>query len=160
MANINVELFKRYAPKKKLEIINSLTSSELLATTPATITKIIMEAGRNMFKSRNKRLYIESERQNGNDWNSKVVAVELIKGKVYLDVYFQYDNTDTNTDYPLSAFLGNGDCRVEFERSDCYGNERTYYAHYDKENKIGVIKSILLQYVFTKYSSKLKDNGK
>ncbi len=56
--NINNELFKRYAPKKKLEIIENLTSSELLATTPATIERIIKEAGRNQYKSRNKRLFI------------------------------------------------------------------------------------------------------
>lgn len=47
MTNINVELFKRYAPKKKLEIINSLNSSELSNVTPATITRIVKEAGTN-----------------------------------------------------------------------------------------------------------------
>ena len=37
MTNINIELFKRYAPTKKLEIINSLTENELMAVTQATI---------------------------------------------------------------------------------------------------------------------------
>ena len=41
--NINTELFKRYAPKKKLEIIESLSASELLATTPVTLTRTIKE---------------------------------------------------------------------------------------------------------------------
>lgn len=40
--NINEELFK-YAPKKKLEIINNLTTAELLATTPETIKRIEKE---------------------------------------------------------------------------------------------------------------------
>ena len=44
--NINIELFKRYAPKKKLEIINALTENELLAITNNTILRIIKEAGR------------------------------------------------------------------------------------------------------------------
>lgn len=37
--NINVELFKRYAPKKKLEIINSLSESELLSISYTTISE-------------------------------------------------------------------------------------------------------------------------
>lgn len=44
--NINVELFKRYAPKKKLEIINSLSESELLSISYTTILRIIKEAGK------------------------------------------------------------------------------------------------------------------
>ena len=36
--NINVELFKRYAPKKKLEIIEKLNPNELMNVTTATIT--------------------------------------------------------------------------------------------------------------------------
>ena len=42
-ANINIELFKRYAPKKKLEIINALTENEFLAITNKTILRIIKE---------------------------------------------------------------------------------------------------------------------
>ena len=65
--NINVELFKRYAPKKKLEIINNLTTAELLATTPETIKRIAKETGRSIGKSRDKILRINRERQAGND---------------------------------------------------------------------------------------------
>ena len=43
-ANINIELFKRYAPKKTLEIINALNENELLAITNNTILRIIKEA--------------------------------------------------------------------------------------------------------------------
>ena len=74
--NINVELFKRYAPKKKLELINGLSQSELLATTPETIKRIAKEAGRSIGKSRDKGLCIDQERQSGNNWNSLVEAVE------------------------------------------------------------------------------------
>ena len=84
--NINDELFKRYAPKKKIEIIKNLTSSELLATTPATMERIIKEAGRYQYKSVDKRLFISRDRQEGNSWNSMVEAVELMKGKLYLDL--------------------------------------------------------------------------
>ena len=157
--NINTELFKRYAPKKKLEIIESLSPSELLATTPATIKRIINEAGRNMFRSRNKRLFISKERQRGNSWNSTVEAVEIVKGKPYLDIYVQYENTDTNTDFPLVSFLQRGESRVEINRDDKYGNPRTYYSNYNEGCKVRVIKSILLQYVYNKYSDKLKEKA-
>ena len=76
--NINQELFKRYAPKKKLEIINNLTTTELLATTLETIKRIVKEAGRNIGKSRDKALRINRDRQAGNDWNSTIEDVEYI----------------------------------------------------------------------------------
>ena len=102
--NINDELFKRYAPKKKIEIIKNLTSSELLATTPATMERIIKEAGRYQYKSVDKRLFISRDRQEGNSWNSMVEAVELMKGKLYLDIYFQTDSTDGNITEQYNSF--------------------------------------------------------
>ena len=56
--NINEELFKRYAPKKKLEIINNLTAAELLATTPETVKRIAKEAGTKAGTARSKVLRI------------------------------------------------------------------------------------------------------
>lgn len=67
--NINQELFKRYAPKKKLGLINGLGQSELLATAPETIKRIAKEAGRSIGKSRNKVLRISNDRRSGNNWN-------------------------------------------------------------------------------------------
>ena len=80
MTNINIELFKRYAPTKKLEIINGLNEKELMAITQSTIIKTIRESGRNIYKSRDKELVIASERRAGNDWNSKIEDVTLFKG--------------------------------------------------------------------------------
>lgn len=155
MTNINEELFKRYAPKKKLEIINSLNSSELSNVTPATITRIVKEAGTNFWKSRNKRLFINRDQRQGNSWNSEIEAIMLIKGKLVLNVYVQYDNTDINIDYPLDSFLRHRESRMEVPDSDRYGNPRTYYAIYNETDKQKVIKSILLQYVLSKYADKL-----
>lgn len=107
--NINVELFKRYAPKKKLEIIEKLNPNELMNVSTATIERIVKEAGTNMYKSRNKRLYISRDRQRGNSWNSTIEAVELIRGKLYLDVYLQYSNTDCNTSELVTDFIRRGD---------------------------------------------------
>ena len=41
--NINQELFKRYKPGKKLDLIYQLKADELLAVTPDTIKRIVNE---------------------------------------------------------------------------------------------------------------------
>lgn len=150
--NINTELFKRYAPAKKIEIINNLSDAELLAVTPDTILRVTKEAGTNRYKSRDKRLYLGKFRE-GNDWNSDIEAVETYKGKLFVDVYMQFDNTDTNVSMSFSDFMRYG--RAEVKSSDRYGNPRTYYATYDDYDKARVIRGILLQYVHTKYADKL-----
>ena len=154
--NINTELFKRYAPKKKLELIEKLGPAELMNVSVATLTRIVKEAGTNMWKSRNKTLRISRERQRGNSWNSMIEAVDLIKGKLSLDVYMQFDNTDSNTSISISSFLCRGESRAEITREDRYGNLQTYYAIYDEGDKQRVIRSILEEYVYTKYADKLK----
>lgn len=61
--NINQELFKRYAPKKKLEIINNLTTAELLATTPETLMRIVKEAGTKVGTARSKVLELPQKEE-------------------------------------------------------------------------------------------------
>lgn len=155
MVNINIELFKRYAPKTKLEIVKKLTPNELMYISPSTIERIVREEGERMYKSRNKRLYISRDRRRGNSWNSVVEAVELIKGNLYLDVYVQYENTDTNTYVPFTDFMKRGDFRGEIKGSDRCGNGRTYYYTYDEGDKQKVLRSILEQYIHDKYSDRL-----
>ena len=155
--NINVELFKRYAPKKKLEIIEKLNPNELMNVSTATIKRIVKEAGTNMYKSRNKRLYISRDRQRGNSWNSTIEAVELIRGKLYLDVYLQFENTDCNTSELVTDFIRRGDFTGSVVRSDRCGYDRHYYFTYSEGSKQRVIRSILEEYVYSKYADKLKD---
>ena len=46
MINVNIELFKRTTPVKKIEIIENLTQTELGRVTEETILKIVKETGR------------------------------------------------------------------------------------------------------------------
>lgn len=154
--NINQFIFSRTQPQKKLEIIKSLSEAELLAITPATIMRMVKEAGNKRPKSRNKELYIDSDRQTGNNWNSTVESVELFKGKLYLTFYVQYENTDTSTSDLLDKFLCNGRYRGTLNRDDRYGNPRSYYFCYDADDKARVIKTIADEYIYTKYHDKLK----
>ena len=153
--NINVELFKRYAPKKKLEIINNLSTSELLATTPETIKRIAKEAGRSIGKSRKKVLRISNERRIGNAWNSDIEAIEYINGNLYLNIYFQMDSTDTNICVKHEVFFKGDQYTGKHYTTNRYGDEVPHYFSYDRQDKSAVIKSILLEYVYTKYAVKL-----
>lgn len=153
--NINVELFKKYAPKKKLEIINNFTTAELLVTTPETIKRIVKETGKNIGMSRNKVLYISKDRQIGNNWNSLIEDAELIYGNLYLNIYFQMDSTDTNICEKYVTFMQGDQYHGKHYTTNRYGDQVPHYFIYDKQDKAGVIKSILLEYVHTKYADKL-----
>ena len=153
--NINEELFKRYATKKKLEIINNLTAAELLATTPETVKRIAKEAGTKAGTARSKVLRISSKRRSGNDWNSTVESVEIHRGKLMLDIYVQMDSTDTNHFEPYSNFSKDGNYTGKVFTTNYYGDSVPHYFTYDRQDKAKVIKSILLEYLFTKYADKL-----
>jgi hypothetical protein len=153
--NINEFIFSRTQPQKKIDIINALSEDELLSTSEATVKRIVKEAGRRKWKTRDKELRISQERRAGNAWNSLIEAVELIKGRLYLEVYLQYENTDTSTSEEYDDFFRNGKFRGEVRRLDRYGNGRTYYFLYNLSDKASVMKSILLEYVYTKYADKL-----
>ena len=153
--NINEFIFSRTQPQKKIDTINALSEDELLSTSEATVKRIVKDADRRMWKTRDKELRISHERRAGNAWNSLIEAVELIKGRLYLQVYLQYENTDTSTSEEYDEFFRNGNYRGEVRRSDRYGNGRTYYFLYNSSDKASVMKSILLEFVFTKYAAKL-----
>ena len=153
--NINEELFKRYAPKKKLEVINNLTAAELLATTPETVKRIAKEAGTRVGTVRSKVLRISSERRSGNDCNSTVESVEIHREKLMLDIYVQMDSTDTNHFEPYSNFSKDGNYTGKVYTTNYYGDSVPHYFIYDRQDKAKVIKSILLEYVHTKYADKL-----
>ena len=154
--NVNNFIFTRTQPMKKLEVIEKLSNDELLAVSESTVKKIIQEVGQRRYKSRDKELRIDYDRRKGNNWNSTVESVELIKGKLYLDFYIQYENTDTNTSDDYEDFFKRGNYRGEIRRLDAYGNGRSYYFCYDESDKARVMKSILLEYVYSKYADKIK----
>ena len=157
--NINEFIFSRTQPQKKIDTINALTQDELLSVNESTVKRIVKDAGSKIWKTRDKRLRISQERRAGNAWNSSIDEVQLIKGKLFLEVYLQYENTDTSTSEEYDDFFRRGNFRGEVRRLDRHGNGRTYYYLYDTSDKASVMKSILLEYVFTKYADKLKEQA-
>jgi hypothetical protein len=88
--NVNNFIFTRTQPKKKLEVIEKLSNDELLAVSESTVKKIIKEVGCRRYKSRDKELRIDYDRRVGNNWNSTVESIDLVKGKLYVGFYVQY----------------------------------------------------------------------
>ncbi|MBR2237423.1 MAG: hypothetical protein IJ887_06060 [Prevotella sp.] len=155
--NINQFIFTRTQSKKKIEAIENLSNDELLDVTESTVKKMIQEVGQRRYKSRDKDLRIDYDRRCGNSWNSTVESVNLVKGKLYVSFYIQYENTDTNTSDDYDNFFKRSNYRGEIRRLDRHGNGRTYYFCYDESDKARVMKSILLEYVYSKYADKLKE---
>ena len=158
MTNINTELFKRTSPVKKIEIIKNLKQDELLGISKETIIRIVKEIGRRKTDSRNYEFYVTPERRRGNDWNSFIEGLWLYKGKLSLITYIQLDDTDTTVIVPLNDFFKEETFRGSIKTEDFYGNIQTEYFVYGKRAKAEVIRSFCLEYVNTKYKSKLSNN--
>lgn len=153
--DINTELFKRYQHKRKLKMIENLTKDELFSVSPDTMRRIIKEAGTHLHRSRDKQLMLSEDQRTGNNWNSTINGVEFIKGKLYVSIYVQYSNTDTDTSEHYRHFFRRCSYRGEIRAFDCYGNPRYFYFVYDESEKAEALRSILRQYVVNKYHSKL-----
>ena len=158
--DINNFLFTRTAPKKKLAVINTLSQGDLLTVTYKTVLRIIKEAGvgdSNKTRYKFKTLYLSGAT---NDWNSKVRNIyNSKKDEVYLSVYIQGDNTDTEVSYKLRDFLDNRyeeQCLGKLDESFRNGYEHKVPANYDRSDRARVIKAILTAYIENKYADKLK----
>lgn len=158
MINVNIELFKRTTPVKKIEIIENLKQDELLGISKGTILRIVKETGRRKTGSRNYEFYVHPNRRRGNDWNSIIEGIWLYKGKLSLITYIQLDDTDTSIIVPLNDFFKEETFRGSIKTEDFYGNIQTEYFVYGKRAKAEVIRSFCLEYINTKYKSKLSNN--
>ena len=158
MIDVNTELFKRTAPVRKIGIIENLKQDELLGISKETIIRIVKEIGRRKTGSRNYEFYVTPERRRGNDWNSFIEGLWLYKGKLSLITYIQLDDTDTTVIVPLNDFFKEETFRGAIKTEDFYGNIQTEYFVYGKRAKAEVIRSFCLEYINTKYKSKLSNN--
>lgn len=150
--NINEVLFSRTKPTNKLTIIEGLTESELLSVTKDTIVRIVKEVGHNHYKSRDKGVRFANE---GNNWNSTIESIDIVKGKPYVDFYIQMDSTDTNDCDTLDNFLRRGEYRGVVYETDRYGTKFPHYYRYYDSDKAGVIRDLLKCYIKRKYKDAL-----
>ena len=116
---------------------------------------MVKEAGDGKKGSPNKYLRIRLSLRQGNNRNSTFDGVGVHSKKLYVSLYVQMDSTDTeNTEY-YSKFFSGERYRGTCQESDRYGNPNYHYFFYDDEDRSACIKSILLEYVYTKYADKL-----
>lgn len=161
MTNINQFIFSRTAPGKKLDAIRSMSVPELMAVSQETISRIVKETGYSYKpRSRNKDLRIRRENRAGNHWNSELESIGIYKGKLYVDLYVQMDHTDTTISESYSVFFRQGEYRGKASETNRYGDSEPHYAIYSYQDKAECMRSVLLEYVMSKYSTKLKDNDK
>ena len=64
--NINKLIFSRTQPLKKIEAIKASSVDELLSVSEITIRRLIKDCGRKIGRTRDRELYISSERREGN----------------------------------------------------------------------------------------------
>jgi hypothetical protein len=151
--NLNQEIFTRKGAEKKTAIINAATEEDLMRVSKDTIIRIIKEIGSKVYlgmgkySSRDKSLYIPNDRWASNRWNAWVKGIDYRKGKLFVNIYVQYSNTDTNTSDDYEDFFKRGNYRGEIRRLDRFGNGRTYFFCYDESDKARVMKSILLEFL-------------
>ena len=151
--NINKIIFTRTAPAKKVGIIKNLNIPELLSINYATILRVVKETGTKQSNSRNKIFRMTRPVSNG--WNAEFEGVNLYRGKLFADIYLQYDSTDTNVSVPFEDFLKKGDFRGSITRNDQYGNPQTYYFTFREIDKAIVLGRLLMDYLSRKYKDKL-----
>lgn len=154
--NINNEIFRRLSPQNKLSLIENATESELLAIKKDTIIRMVKEVGSGYYGNRarchNKSLRTSSV---SNEWNGAFEGVNVYKKELYVDIYLQYSNTDTNTSDTWDNFMKYDEYRGSYTYEDRYGNNQTTYFRYGRSIKAECVKAILLAYVNTKYKDKL-----
>ncbi len=151
--DINKVIFSRTAPVKKVEMVKNLTIPELLSISYATILRVVKEIGTRQSNSRNKTFSMTGPVSN--DWNAEFEGVNLYRGKLYADIYFQYDSTDTNVSIPFEDFLKKGDFKGSITRSDRYDNPQTHYFTFREIDKTIVLGRLLMDYLNRKYKDKL-----
>lgn len=151
--NINKIIFSRTAPAKKVGIVKNLTIPELLSINYTTIMRVVKETGTKQSNSRNKTFRMT--RPVSNDWNAEFEGLNLYRGKLFADIYLQYDSTDTNVSVPFEDFLKKGDFRGSTIRTDRYDNPRTHYFTFREIDKAIVLGRLLMDYLNRKYKDKL-----
>lgn len=155
---LNKLIFSRTVPAKKIEIVETLNQAELLTITPDTVKRMLREVGFNQHKSRNKELRISREFRSGNDWNSEFTGVRIYKAGLYVELYVQYSNSDTDVSETFEKFFAHGDYKGFITRNDRYGNPQTYYFTYTPADKAECVKSLILQYLYLRYKERLAGN--
>ena len=149
----NQFLFKRISPLKKLSLVETLMPVELKSITKETIIRIIKEIGYRYPGTRDWVLNIPSENQVSNNWNSWITRFALMNGKLYVRLYLQYFNTDTEIPESYDKFFSKGDYRGSYTWDDRYSTPQTSYFTFSEGDKLRSLRLLLELYLKRKYKA-------
>ena len=170
--NVNEAIFSRMKPNNKIDYVRLLSSSELMNVKRDTIIRCIKEVGDKEYTykidkktnesikklTRDKKLFLSDERRVGNDWNSNILGIYFIKSKLFVNIYFQMDSTDSDFLVDYDEFFSIGEYNGKKYEMDRYGELVPRYFRYTQRMKENAIKNILLEYIHKKYADKLSQS--
>lgn len=90
--DINQDLFKRYRPDKKRDIIELADTKYMLNLSEASIVRMIKETGSGSRTCKTLTLH----KHVSNSWNAAITSVHHYKNKVFINGYVDGSNTDRN----------------------------------------------------------------
>lgn len=122
---------------EQIEKINKMSDSDVIAFGKKHINGIIDDGGDKYGWYR-----ISTERRKGNNWNSLVEGVYRSNGKLFVDIYFQDDSTDTNDSEYFDTFFSSA--------SNVRVTSRIGSAMYSYDERADVMRSILIDYLYWK----------
>ena len=121
-----------------IETIKKMSDSEVIAYGKRHINGIMDDAA-----DKYGRYCINNERRKGNNWNSLVEGVYRNKeGKLFVDIYFQDDSTDTNDSEYFDKFFSSA--------SNVRVTSRIGSATYSYKERAEVMRSIVIDYIYWK----------
>lgn len=139
--NINDIIIKGKVTK---DAVSNASESDILRLTEDTIKRMVSRKG-SIGYYKNRKMFNFDHISNG--WNAWAKSLELYNGKLFINFYVQYSNTDTDECEFVSKFIGNGDFRGTISHTDRYGNSQTAYYRFDTHDKAKVLKAICLEYL-------------
>ena len=93
---------------EQIEKINKMSDSDVIAFGKRHINGIMDDAA-----NKYGQYYLSSDRKKGNNWNSHVEGLYRNKeGKLFVDIYFQDDSTDTNDSKQRKGDITHWQCNV------------------------------------------------
>ena len=122
---------------KQIEKINKMSDSDVIAYGKKHINGIMDDAA-----NKDGQYRISNDRRKGNNWNSLVEGVYRSNGKLFVDIYFQDDSTDTNDSEYFDTFFSSA--------SNVRVTSRIGSATYSYSERADVMRSILIDYLYWK----------
>lgn len=146
MCNIEEILFKRGKYETKKATIEQLSASDIRSIKKDVYIKIV-EKGGNKYN----HFYVLNDFRKGNNWNSVIEGLYISKpnGYLFVDIYVQNTSTDTNMSEYFDTFFRSG----SYSSSD---NHLDANVRYDEGEKVEVLRSFLLSYVYYAYNTEHK----